>query len=390
MIINNKKKGFVLVITVIIIAFIISSLVLSVSIWLKSHSYESLEIAQREQTLYVAQYGINEMIYNMNSGTTYIDGQSISGTTTGGNGTYKATYYTSDTFGGTAYIKGEGTVGQFTRVVFASIIGASDVFKYCLYTADGGYTKTHSNVNYITFNNPDPPNGYGSNYYYNSTSGTLPQPDWTWYTTASNYPVNTFVERDYGVNRTITFNSPTYRNKVVFINYTGTSISATLTIRLTNIPASPPPQTYITNFPKVKFTISQSGNTTWQPVNYSGNIDYPLFIHIPKVGTGSVYINLDYRSTDTHIITFQGVFYTKSPVTIEYGGKYWGFLDIRGEMFAGSLTTDWDYLEPSDLNGDFRITTKTIFDYTKDYYSYPPPHFSQGASFKTGTYREEY
>jgi len=52
---------------------------------------------------------------------------------------------------------------------------------------------------------------------------------------------------------------------------------------------------------------------------------------------------------------------------------------LNGMLVAKSLGN----LNPSG-NATFKI------NYITDYYSYPPPHFSQGASFKTGTYREEY
>ncbi|MEM3424171.1 MAG: hypothetical protein QXE51_06360 [Nitrososphaeria archaeon] len=382
------KKGYILIVTTIIIAVMLSGLLYATNLWLRTHSLELNEISQREIALYVAQYGINQMIYNLNTGSSYSNGQSINGTTPSGYA-YKATYYTDDTFGGTAYIKGEGTVGGFTRVVYVSIQNSatSEAFKFNLYTGTGGFTKTNTNYSGITFYNTT----YGSNYYYNQNSATLPKPDWDKYTNSSNYPPNTFVQIDTNRNYTFNMNSSVYQNKVIFINYTGTNANRTLTMNFSNITSSIT-MTVLTNFPKVQININNSTSATWYPVNYDGNRDYPLFIHIPKVGSGNVNINLDYLLTDTQTIAFQGLFYSSSPVSIEYGGTYWGFLKIKGELIAQSLTTDWDYLEPIDLNNDGVLTTETIFEYSKNYYVFPPPYFAtpSGFSYLVGSYREEY
>ena len=119
---NMKRKGQALIIVVIVFGLIVSVFAISISTAMRSHALEETEIYQREQALYLAQMGINQMIYNINNGTTYTNGQSINGTSPD-IGTYKATYITPDNsgYGGIATIKGEGTVGQFTRRIFVSL-----------------------------------------------------------------------------------------------------------------------------------------------------------------------------------------------------------------------------------------------------------------------------
>ena len=367
-----RKKGYILIVTTIIIALILSGLLYATSIWLRTHATESTEIAQREIALYAAQYGINEMIYNLNTGTTYNDGDSISGTISGGS--YIATYKTSpsDTFGGIAYIKGVGTVGSFTRTIYASIIGGSpEAFKYCLFTQTGGYTKT----NYgwypkITMNNiPYPSNTYNQN------GATVPSPDWAWYTNSANYPSGVFVP--LSSNSSNTLDPSSYSGKVVYVNYTGTSNTATLTINfgaVSNYNIS-----ILTNYPIVNIVLNSSKkNPTWTPVAYNSNTEYPIFLHNPSLTTQSK-ITFDLTNAKSNqTFTVQGFLYTNSPVTFSYGYA-WGYLNINGTLFAKSLTTDWDYNE-------------TTFNYTKDYYNNPPPHFgsASGFTYLTGSYREEY
>ncbi|MEF3244489.1 MAG: hypothetical protein K6343_00685 [Caldisericaceae bacterium] len=393
------RRGYALVLVTIIITLMIMGLINSVSVWLRTHALELNETSGREVALYVAQYGINEMIYNINNGTAYSDGASINGTTPNGF-TYTATYYQTDTFGGSAYIKGEGTAYGYTRVIYASIISltSSDFFKYNLYTREGNYTKTNSNVDYITFYNSI----YGQNYFYNTTSGVLPDPQFAWYTNPNNYLANVFRKiNSSNTNYNFNLDAPLYNKRVVFINYTGNSSTATLTVNFNNL-RSNKTLSIITNYPNVYFQLNLEQligtQITWSARKASGGKFYPLFLHVPKVGSGSVYINLDYSQTDTKTIIFEGLFYTKSPVTIEYGGSYWGFLKILGQMLADSLLTDWDYYEsflgiPIDINGDGLYTTETIFDYVDYHSKLPKPFSSTGGTqieYMVGTYREEY
>ncbi|MCX6083773.1 MAG: hypothetical protein NT102_02245 [Caldiserica bacterium] len=118
-----RRKGQAFTVVVLIFALIMSVFATSISTAMRSHALEETEIYQREQALYVAQMGINEMIYNVNNGTAYTNGQYITGTSPSGIGTYKATYITPDSsgYGGSATIRGEGTVEKFTRAIYVSL-----------------------------------------------------------------------------------------------------------------------------------------------------------------------------------------------------------------------------------------------------------------------------
>jgi hypothetical protein len=338
---------------------------------MRSQAFEGTEIYQREQALYLAEMGINQMIYNVNTGTTYSNGQSMSGTAP--SGSYAATYYTGDTFGGTAYIKGVGTTGSFTRTVYASVAGSNpDAFKYCLFTQNGGYTKTN-NGGYMTITMTN--NTYGSSYTYNTSPATVPTPDWAWYTNSNNYLTGVFTKIDNANDAALTASS--YSGKIVYENYTGSSATATLTI---NFGGGSYNISIITNFPMVNIVWNgNNGNTTWTPITYSGNIEYPLLIHNPSITTSSK-LTFDLSTTNKNnykTFAVQGFIYSNSDASVLYG-SYWGYLNIKGTLFAKSLTTDWDY-------------NQTTFNYLKDYYTSPSPHFSGSvAQFLPGSYREEY
>jgi hypothetical protein len=354
-----RKKGYILIVTTIIIALILSGLLYATSIWLRTHATESTEIAQREIALYAAQYGINEMIYNLNTGTTYINGQSISGTTPSGY-SYTATYYTGDTFGGTAYIKGVGTAGSFKRTIYASIVGTSgstttsDAFKYCMYTGTGGKDSlSGSDSTYFTNQK------YGSNYYYNSSPGTLPIPDWNWYSNPLNYnasPPSGYTSIDL---------PGSYDGKVLYVPYSGSDPSATLTITISGTFSV----SLITNYPNVVI----QGSGTWNAASYNNNT-YPVILHYPSITTGSLKFDL----TGNNSVTLSGFLYTEGNFSIVYSG--WSNFTLNGMLMAGSLGS----IAPK--NGTFKI------NYTNDYYLNPPPHFSSpsGYYYLPGSYREEY
>jgi len=354
-----RKKGYILIVTTIIIALILSGLLYATSIWLRTHATESTEIAQREIALYAAQYGINEMIYNLNTGTTYINGQSISDTTPSGY-SYTATYYIGDTFGGTAYIKGVGTAGSFKRTIYASIVGTSgstttsDAFKYCMYTGTGGKDSLPSGSDSTYFSNAN-----GSNYYYNISSGTLPIPDWNWY--SNNYSAYYNPGTDYP-----SLSLPGgYNKQVLYIPYSGTNTSATLTINISGTFSV----SLITNYPNVVI----QGSGTWNAASYNNNT-YPVILHYPSITTGSLKFDL----TGNNSVTLSGFVYTKGNFSIGYSG--WSNFTLNGMLMAGSL----GYIAPK--NGTFKI------NYTNDYYSNPPPSFSSpsGYYYLPGSYREEY
>ena len=366
-----RKKGYILIVTTIIIALILSGLLYATSIWLRTHATESTEIAQREIALYAAQYGINEMIYALNTngilnGYTITPGTQIAGSTPSGY-SYKVTYYnTGDTFGGTAYIKGVGTAkslqefdnpSSVKRTIYASIVGTSgstsEAFKYCMYTGTGGKDSL-TGLDSTYFTNLK----YGSNYYYNSSPGTLPVPDWGWYSNncnASPPPGNTSINLPGG-----------YNGEVLYIPYSGSDPSATLTITISGTFFV----SLITNYPNVVI----QGSGTWNAVSYSGNTYYPVILHYPSITTGSLKFDL----TGNNSVTLSGFVYTKGNFSIGYSG--WSSFTLNGMLMAGSL----GYIAPK--NGTFKI------NYTNDYYSNPPPHFSSpsGYYYLPGSYREEY
>jgi len=361
-----RKKGYILIVTTIIIALILSGLLYATSIWLRTHATESTEIAQREIALYAAQYGINEMIYKLNTGTAYTNGQSISGTTPSGY-SYNATYYTGDTFGGTAYIKGVGTAGSFKRTIYASIVGTSgstsEAFKYCMYTGTGGKDSL-TGLDSIYFANLK----YGSNYYYNSSPGTLPVPDWSWYSNPLNYNASYNPATDYP-----SLNLPgSYNGKVLYVPYSGTNTSATLTITISGTFSV----SLITNYPNVVI----QGTGTWSAVSYSGNTYYPVILHYPSITTGSLTFNL--KGNDSVILN--GFLYAKGSVDIEYSA--WSNFILNGMLMAGGLGG----IAPK--NGTFKINYPYPSPPQPDYYSNPPPHFSSpsGYYYLPGSYREEY
>ena len=414
----KQRSGQALIIVVLIIAIVMAVFANSFTTQIRFHAREETEIYQREQALYLAEIGINQMIFNINSGITYNDGDSISNNVSG-IGTYTATYHTPDNsgYGGSAYIESVGTVGSFSRKIFTSIQpggNSSDAFKYCLYTTTGGYTKTNNGgYTTITFTNKD----YGSNYYYNKNATITPYPDWNWYTNINNYQSGKFVEYDASAT-SATYNP--YKNgdagKVVFIHYDGDNPKATLKIKFTSNSiwdyfngSSTIQISIITDYPKVKFVkIGEYKNTSigwdvvWDPVYYDSNHQFPAFLHKPFLTSkSSVLFDYEDKANDTHTFSINGLLYSNSPVKFEYGGQYWGFINVRSELIAKSLTTDWDYSEDYlgyDVNNDNRMTTETIFDYDPDghtdYYLYPPPHFivPNGDVTKVfpGSFREEY
>jgi type II secretory pathway pseudopilin PulG len=175
----KNRHGQALIIVVIIIAVIMAVFANSLTTQLRYHAQEETEIYQREQALYLAEMGINQMIFNINNGTTYNDGDTITGNFSD-IGNYTATYHTPDDsgFGGSSYIESAGTVGKFTRKVFVSVQsgGSTDAFKYCLFTLTGG----NDGVDDANFYNPiwKVP----TEYKYNLPPGSVtPYPDPAFY-----------------------------------------------------------------------------------------------------------------------------------------------------------------------------------------------------------------
>jgi hypothetical protein len=130
----------------------------------------------------------------------------------------------------------------------------------------------------------------------------------------------------------------------------------------------------ITNYPNVVIQGTNNGLSTWNAASYNGNT-YPVILHYPSITTGSLAFNL--QGNDN--IVLNGFVYTNSQFGITYSGK--STFTLNGMLMAGSLGN----LLPNQ-NGTFKI------NYTNDYYSNPPPHFSSpsGYYYLPGSYREEY
>jgi len=117
--IMKNRKGQALIVVVIIMAVVMAVFANSLTTGIRSHSLTETEVYQREQALYLAETGVNRMIFNINNGATYNDGDSISGTVSG-IGSYESIYHTPDDsgYGGSAYIESIGTVGEFFDIIF--------------------------------------------------------------------------------------------------------------------------------------------------------------------------------------------------------------------------------------------------------------------------------
>ena len=362
---NMKRKGQAFIIVVIIFGLIVSVFAISISTAMRSQALEETEIYQREQALYLAQMGINQMIYNINDGTTYTDGQSINGTPPD-IGTYKATYYTPDTSGynGIAYIKSEGTVGLYTRVIYASLqgSGSTEVFKYCLYSANGGYdgitnpSTSLINLQYV---------GYG----YNSLSGTLPSVDLNSYRNIS--------------DRVITNNSYTYSlsdsGKLLYFDYTGGSDTLSLYFfNFTSITLS-----IATNYPNVVIYAGSNSRTTitWNPASKTiggSQVTLPILVHNPPSGSFTIDFTDNLAKKDTLLIN--GFIFSNSTTSFKYISSPPGqrnYINITGELMVKSIVS---------------IAGNGTINYTNDYFTNPPPYFITGnfIRFLPSSFREEY
>jgi hypothetical protein len=378
-----RRKGQALVVVVLVFALIMSVFATSISTAMRSQAFEETEIYQREQALYIAQMGINQMIYNANNGTTYASGQTITGTSPSGIGSYKATYVTPDVsgYGGIAAIKGEGTVGQFTRVIYSSLrgSGSTDAFRYCLYTAQGGYTKTHTQHNQQDYPSISFANLIYGGYAYNTASGTPPTPEWTWY--ATNY--TKLISTGYSTYDYNPFASD--NGKVVYVKYTGSGTRATLNLILDG--GSSISLSVMTDYPRIVVrdvnTSTSGGSFAWNPASYGGTT-YPIIVHNPSSTSNSrLYFSLDNDSHYTNKqIRLNGFVYSNSATSVFYDSSHPAYVNFNGEIVAKSFSTDSDYDE-------------TTFTYTTDYFASPPPHFTYtpsgaGVTFLPGSYREEY
>ena len=368
--IGQKRRGQALIIVVLIIAVIMAVFANSLLGRLRFGALQETEIYQREQALYLAEMGVNQIIANLNSGITYNDGDTITGTVSG-IGSFTTTYHTPDNsgFNGDSYVESEGKAGSFSRKIFASIqIGSniSDPFKYCLFTSTGGRdgVKRRYFKNYI----------YGNQYRYNNSPASTPYPDENYYN--KNY-AEEYVE-ETGTN-------PTYRvksqdlGKVLYIH---TESDATLTVSFVYIYNESYNLSIITNAKNLvldKMGPANGDDTNWYGAKNSkdDNSTYPIVTHF---GSGTVKFNFTYSYDDDTTLYLHGFIYTAGGVDMEYSIYSYG--EIDGEVVEknpqGELGGPW---------GD------TSMKYVTDYYTNPPPHFIiPGTTTKVlpGTFREEF
>jgi len=366
----QKREGQALIVVVIIIAITMAIFANSYTTQLRFHSEQETEIYQREQALYLAETGINQMIFNINSGTTYNNGDSIDGNING-IGTYTTSYYSPDNsgFGGNAYIESIGTVGSISRKVFVSVQlgGISDAFKYCLFTSTGGRDGIANDSYFTNFI-------YGNNYKYNNSQATVPHPDWSKY--------STHWERGYyftGANATY---QPFYwhdNNKVVYIEARDTS-PTTLTIDFQNRR-------------KIKLSIATNatniiiknmdGSFQWRPAKKFEGYTFPLITH-----SGSGRIEFDFNQIENfdETLKLSGFIYTAGYIEMKY--DLWGILPISSGEIDGEIIEGNPHGKLGGNDGE-----ETTIKYTKDYYTTPPPYFilpGDVTKVLPGSFREEF
>lgn len=379
----RKRNGQALIIVVIIIAIVMAVFANSLTTALRYHAEEETEIYQREQALYVAEIGINQMIFNMNNGATYSDGDQITGNAPSSIGRYTTTYHTGDNFGsGSAYIESKGRVGEVERTVFASVqLGgnSSDAFKYCLFTSTGGRDGV---IDDSYFNNLI----YGNAYKYNPP-GTyaVPYPDPAYYNERNAEKV-----RDLSGN-----NTPTYtikkgdlqKNNVIYIH---TDPDATLTIDFIKISDYTFNLSIITDAKNVTIVNLPSnffGDCTWNGARNSKdeNKVYPVITHL---GTGT--LTLDYSTEWFSTLILHGFVYTGGSIDMKYTYFcwWWGCWRVTDGEINGEIIEQDPQGHLGGAYGD-----GTHLNYTTDYFTNPPPHFIiPGSETKIlpGTFREEY
>ncbi len=372
----KARRGQALIIVVIIIAIVSTVFVRNLFVWLNFHSREETEIYQREEALYLAETGINKMIFNINSGVNYLDGDSISANVPG-IGSYEAIYHTPDDpfYGGSAYIESTGTVGEITRKVFASVMpsGSKYAFKYCLFTSTGGrdgIARNYYFTNYI----------YGNAYKYNRVSSFVPIPDRNFY--SPKYAEKTIslsgATPEYDIEETDL-------GKVLFIHTEDPD--ASLTVSFVNIYDASYKLSVITDAKNVTFDKMGPANgydTNWYGAENSldNNLVYPILVHL---GTGTATFKFDYFYDGGTTLYLHGFVYTRGGISMSYissfiYGNSYGEFD--GEVMEGNPV--------GELGGQYGDTE---IEYVTDYYTNPPPHFilpDNVVKVLPGSFREEF
>ncbi len=380
----KKREGQALIIVVLIIAIVMAVFANSLTTQIRFHAREETEIYQREQALYLAEIGINQLIFNINSGTTYNDGDSITGTISD-IGNYKTVYHSQDdaTYGGNGYIESIGTAGEITRKIFASIqVGgnSSEAFKYCLYTSAGGPDGISDDsyfYNYIY-----------DNYLYNIQSGTVPYPDQSFYSYTNSSAFEKVVTKG-GSSPTYTVKSKDL-GKVIFIHTKNNN--ATLTVSFKKILDKSYQLSIITDAKNVVFDKmgpADGNDTNWYGAenSHDDNLVYPILVHL---GTGTATFKFDYSYNDDTTLYLHGFVYTNGDIKMKYDIGWWfGYYTLSYGEFDGEVI---EKNPQGDLGGD--LHDGTTMNYVTDYYTNPPPHFispdSDVDKVLPGSYREEY
>ena len=363
--IRKNRQGQVLIIVVIVFATIISIFAIALSSSIRYGALEGTEIYKREQALYLAEMGVNKMIYNINTGTTYYHGDTLSGDSLSEierkkMGSYVATYKDknpADTFGGSAYIKGEGTVGKdpdkYTRTIYVSLVGSGDLntYKYCMFSGGGGEDGL-SGTSYFT-------NNIYPGFFYNSTSSNIPTVNLDSFLQNGGY-------REIDIANTYSY-TPVNGDKV-YLKYVGGS--TTLTINPANVSCS-----IITDFPNVILSLANATLSSI-PSGVSDNFSYPLIVHIPQQGVSS---SFKCSSSGNKNLVLNGLIYTNTTFSISYSGQ--DKFTLNGMLIAGQLGS----IAPKG-NATFKI------NYNTDFVTKPPLYFSIPGTVQVliPSYREEY
>lgn len=372
----KNRKGQALLVVIIIMAVVMAVFANSLTTGIRSHSLTETEVYQREQALYLAETGVNRMIFNINNGATYNDGDSISGTVSG-IGSYESIYHTPDDsgYGGSAYIESIGTVGEFSRKIFVSVQkgDGNEAFKYCLYTSQGG----RDGINNDYFTN----NIYGVNYRYNTQpDSSMPHPDMTQY--GSHWQRGYYFVGSSAIYRPFEWND---NNKVVYIEARGSS-PTTLTVDFQNY--SSIKLSLATNATNV-IIKNMNGSFQWRPADEYEGYTFPIITHS---GTGEVEFDFNnFGNNWNETLELTGFIYTAGHIFMNYDATFWWIhIPISKGVISGEVMEG----DPQGkLGGD--DGTRTNINYvTTDYYTNPPPFFPSAGNGKAkvfpGSFREEY
>ena len=385
----KNRQGQALIIVVIIIAVIMAVFANSLTTRLRYHTQEETEIYQREQALYLAEMGINQMIFKMNNKpATRTNGYKITGNSSG-IGSYETTYYTPDGsgFGGSGYIESTGTVGDVSRKVFVSIVSSSDAFKYCLYTASSG-------CDGISHPSSSLHNFQYRGYTYNSTPGTLPSANLNAYKNIAD-SVSTFPFYIY------TPATDHKEGELLFFDYPG-GFWDTLILDFGNY-TSINNVSIATNYPNVIILVgaNKNANITWTPASKTINgvlTTLPIIVHSSSQASSSLTIAFSnaFSNVKGNTLNMKGFIFSSGNVDILYGngkgkGKKQNRTNITGELMAESVDST------AGIAGDgtqLKIKRRRI---SQDYYKKPPPYFIVPNNDTTkifkmfpGSFREEY